>query len=374
MEWRGSFILLSILAVGCHARSSSQHPPPKSAESSTARESQSLTNILQLTTGFDRAGEAYFSPDMRWIIFQAVPRGEKNYQMYLSRLVYSDSGIVGSDNPIRITPPNSRNTCGHFSPDGRSLIFASTAGKEDPNEPSSGYQRGGSASGNYRWDFPKGMEIYRVDDWPAKVESRQPTVPLNLATHALTNNTAYDAECAHSPDDKWICFCSNRTGDLELYAMRPDGSDVVQLTHTKGYDGGPFFSPDGKRLLYRSDRVGNDLLQIYVADLVFDSNGKITALANEHQLTHDSNVNWGPYWHPDGRHIVYASSAMGHHNYELYLMRDDGTHNLRITYTPGFDGLPVFSPDGKYLMWSSKRSPDQTTQVFLANFRLPPGS
>jgi WD40 repeat protein len=194
---------------------------------------------------------------------------------------------------------------------------------------------------------------------------------VDLAKHPLTNNSAYDAECAFSPDGKWICFTSNRSGDLELYAMKSDGSNVVQLTRTPGYDGGPFFSPDGKRLLYRSDRKSNNLLQIFVSDLVFDDGGKITGMSNERQLTDDANVNWGPFWHPDSRHIAYATSMHGHTNYEIYLMRDDGSHKTRITYSPGADVLPVFSPDGKYLIWTSKRTADQTTQIFLAKFQMP---
>ena len=94
-------------------------------------------------------------------------------------------------------------------------------------------------------------------------------------------------------------------------------------------------------------------------------------MKNEKQLTDDANVNWAPYFHPNGRHIAYATSAHGHHNYEVYVMRDDGTHRIRITHSPGFDGLPVFSPDGKYLMWSSKRTADNTTQVFIAEFTPP---
>jgi TolB protein len=135
--------------------------------------------------------------------------------------------------------------------------------------------------------------------------------------------------------------------------------------------GGPFFAPDGKRLIYRSDRKQNDLLQVFVGDLAFDAEGNITGLKSEKQLTDDANVNWGPYFHPDNKHIIYATSAHGHHNYELYLMRDDGSHQTRITYCAGFDGLPVFSADGKYLMWSSKRAKDNTTQLFIAKFHMP---
>jgi Tol biopolymer transport system component len=45
----------------------------------------------------------------------------------------------------------------------------------------------------------------------------------------------------------------------------------------------------------------------------------------------------------------------------------------RVTNTPGFDGLPAFSTDGKKLMWTSKRGPDQTSEIFMADFKLPAG-
>ncbi|HSV12609.1 MAG TPA: hypothetical protein VLI90_00005 [Tepidisphaeraceae bacterium] len=343
----------------------------------THAESDSLADVIQLTTGFDRAGEAYFSHDMRWIVFQATPPGEQQYQMYVAKVRYGNrSGdargeIVGIERPTRITPANSRNTCGFFSPDGVSLIFASTAGKENPNEPSAGYQRGGS---NYRWSFPAGMEIFRVDGWEGAVSMSDPAKGIDLAQHAMTDNDAYDAECAYSPDGKFICFTSNRGGDLDVYVMHADGSHVVQITKTPGYDGGPFFSPDGKSLVYRADRKGKDLLQIYVGDLNFDRNGEITGIKAEHQLTDDANVNWGPYWHPDGQHVIYATSKHGHTNYELYLMRRDGTRKTRVTFTNGADILPVFSPDGKYLMWTSKRTADQTTQIFLGKFEFAQGT
>jgi len=327
----------------------------------------SLSDVVQLTSSFARAGEAYFSPDGQWIIFQAAPADQQHYDMYVAKLKRQSDAIVGTERPVRISPDNSWNSCGYFSPDGRSLIFASTGKKGLGDTAPGGYQRQG---GNYRWSFPATADIYRADDWQAAVSASGGDA-IDLARRSLTDNDAYDAECGFSPDGKWIVFSSNRDGDAELYAMRADGSGTVRLTNTKGYDGGPFFSPDGKRIVYRSDRKGNDLLQVFTADLAFDGDGNVTGTTNERQLTDDSNVNWGPYWHPDGRHIVFATSAHGHHNYELYWMRDDGSRKSRITFAPGFDGLPVFSNDGAYLMWSSKRTKDNTTQIFVAKFTPP---
>jgi len=135
-----------------------------------------LANITQLTTGFSRAGEGYFSPDMKWIIFQAVPPGEEHYQMYIARLHLADGKSPAIGTPIRISPEKSRNTCGYFSPDGKSLIFASTAGKEKPDDPTGGYQRQGLdlqdliAEGN--------LGLMRA------VEAFDPTQETRLSTYA----------------------------------------------------------------------------------------------------------------------------------------------------------------------------------------------
>lgn len=337
-------------------------------EQATAVGREPLTDLVQLTSGFARAGEAYFSPDMKWIIFQAAPKGEEHYQMYIARLKWDANRLAGAESPIRISPKNSRNTCGYFSPDGKSLIFASTAGKEKPDEAEGGYQRAGR---NYRWAFPAGMEIFRTDNWLTAVQSAEASRSIDLAKHPITNNDVYDAEGSFSPDGKWICYTHGAGKDADIYVMHSDGTGPVRITAVAGYDGGPFFSPDGKRLLYRSDRKGNDLLQVFVADLSFDAAGNITGAKAEHQLTDDANVNWGPFFHPDNTHIIYATSAHGHANYELYLMRDDGSKKTRVTYHEGADVLPVFSPDGKWLMWTSKRAADNTSQVFAARFAMP---
>jgi Tol biopolymer transport system component len=364
-------LVVALTATACACRSQSKVvalATTEPAQPEVPGREDALSDIVQLTSNFEKAGEAYFSPDMSWIIFQATPKGQAQYQMYVAKLKRDGDRIVGIEPPTQINPEPSRNTCGYFSPDGKSLIFASTAGKEKPDEPTSGYQREG---GNYRWAFPEGMEIYRSDDWHEKVMKAGPGSKVDLATHALTSNNVYDAEGAFSPDGKWICYTSKTNDNLDVYVLPSTGGKPVRITTSPGYDGGPFFSPDGKRLVYRSDRKSNNLLQIFTADLAFDDQGNITGAKAEHQLTDDVNVNWGPYWHPDGKHIIYATSRHGHTNYELYLMRDDGSHQTRITHSPGADVLPVFSPDGKYLMWTSKRSPDHTSQVFVARFTMP---
>lgn len=362
--------------------------------SAPTSEDQILTDIRQLTFDYARAGEAYFSNDMNWIIFQGTPRGEQMYAMYLAPVRREGGEIVGIGPAMRISPPGTFNTCGAFSPDDRTIIFASNAGKVDPEEAASSYQRRG---GSYSWTFFKGADIFRADGWPGAIAAADRSRGVDFARHRLTDNDYYDAECVFSPCGKWILFSSTRDDEpppappatqpgelmgevppevqrhrpnVELYVMRADGSWPKRLTNHPGYDGGAFFSPDGKRMVYRSDRQLNDLLQVYVSDVVYDSKGEITGLSNERKLTSEF-VNFGPYWHPGGKSIIYATSRHGYGNFELYMMRDDGSRPMRITFSDGADVLPAFSPDGKYLLWCSNRTSDKTTQVFLAKFKIP---
>jgi Tol biopolymer transport system component len=314
-------------------------------------EAKYLSKIEQVTYGFARAGEGYFRPDGRAIIFQAVSNPDP--LIVLGPLPYpGDYQIFSADlkpqaKPRMVSTGQGACTCAYYHPDGKSILFASTHLNPSPAGPK---QRPYSRTERYKWEFPIGMDIFRAD-------------PGGSNLVRLTDTPGYDAEGSYSPDGKQIVFTSFRDGDAEIYIMDADGKNARRITHAKGYDGGPFFSPDGNRIIYRSDRKDNDLLQIFINN---------TAGTAERALTENEFVNWGPSWHPDNRHIIYATSRHGHQNYELYLMDVDTRAEHRITYHEGFDGLPVFSPDGNRLMWtSSGRTEDKKSQLFIADFTMP---
>ena len=333
--------------------------PPPSEVPLASEEAQHLRDIRQLTRGFQRAGEAYFSPDARRIIFQAVTDDYPFYQIFTMKL--DASGLN------RVSTGRGKTTCSYFRPDGKKIIFASShldpkldeteaRGRREADEEARARAESAKAKKPYRgrryqWDFDVHMDIFEAN-------------PEGTALVRLTTAPGYDAEGAYSPDGNQVVFCSLRDGDGEIYIMNADGSAPRRLTHRKGYDGGPFFSPDGKHVIFRGDPEENDHLQLFVINA--DGTG-------ERQLTRNQAVNWGPYWHPDGRHIIFASSlatpeGSGRPNYDLFLMDVDTTRTERITFNPAADVLPVFSPDGKQVMWTSTRSADRTSQIFLADW------
>jgi TolB protein len=307
-----------------------------------------LRNVKQLTTtemGLDRAGEAYFSHDGKRISFQAYPTGKDAYQIYVMNLDGTGLKLVSTG--------EGATTCSYFHPDGTKMIFASNHLDQRPAEMPEEVKKalGQSGQGRYNWPFFPGMDIFEYTFATGQLKR-------------LTTTEGYDAEGSYSPDGKQIVFCSMRDGDAEIYIMDADGGNSRRITRAKGYDGGPFFSPDGKRVVYRADRHANNdgTMQIFV------NNTEGTA---EQAITDHDVLNWCPFWHPSGKWIIFTKGLHpkdGPPLYDLWIMRDDGSQKMQVTSDPAFDGLPVFSADGRYVMWTSKRNGIKNPQIFMAEF------
>ena len=135
---------------------------------------------------------------------------------------------------------------------------------------------------------------------------------------------------------------------------------MSRVTSVAGYDGGPFFSPDGTRIIWRR----------------FDERGLIADVwtmkldgTDQRQITSFASMSWAPYFHPSGEYILFASNKLGFENFEVFMVDSDGRKEpVRVTYSDGFDGLPVPSPDGRQLAWTSSRGGGREGQIFLAQW------
>lgn len=302
-----------------------------------------LSNIRQVTTqamGLTKSGEAYFSPDGKQICFQAFPTGKNDYQIYVMAL-------DGASPPRMISTGQGATTCAFFHPDGKRVLFGSNHLDPRPVDLPQEAARGAGGR-NYQWSFYPGMDVYECELSTGKLKP-------------LIEAPGYDAEASYSPDGRQIIFTSMRDGDQEIYLCDADGKNPRRITNSPGYDGGPFFSPDGRRIVYRSDRKGDGNMQVFINNLAGDA---------ERALTNGDVLHWCPYWHPSGKWLIYtrADHSAGPPNYDLYLLRVDGQKELRVTNDRAFDGLPVFSPDGSKLMWTSKRGGLAEAQVFISDF------
>ncbi|MEP6673444.1 MAG: peptidase M28, partial [Chthoniobacter sp.] len=327
-----------------------------------ANEARFVTNARQLIFEGKRSGEGYFHPDGNLLIFQSErEEGNPFYQMYLLDLLSGETA--------RVSPGTGKTTCGFFQPGTGRVMFASTHAdpeavakqKAELEFRASGKQR------RYSWDYDATMDIYSCN--------QDGTQLVNL-----THSPGYDAEGAFSPDGKQIVFCSLRGAfPLEkltpeqrarydkdpayfgdIYVMNADGTNVRQLTDAPGYDGGPFFSPDGTRIIWRHFAESGMVADVWTMKI--DGSDK-------HRVTDFQSMSWAPYYHPSGKYIVFTSNKLGFTNFEIFIVDVNGEHEpVRVTYTDGFDGLPVFSPDGKKLCWTSGRTSDGKSQIFLANW------
>jgi Tol biopolymer transport system component len=335
------------------------------AESGPAAEARFLSHTRQLIFEGRRSGEGYFSPDGKALVFQSEREpGNPFYQIYTLDLETGESR--------RVSPGTGKTTCAFFRPGSDEVIFAST--HLDPEAVAKQKTelefRAAGKERRYSWDYDEQMDIFIA---------RRDGSNVRQLTHA----PGYDAEGSFSPDGKLIVFCSLRdaypTNKLsaadrqrlatdpawfgEIYLMKADGSNVRRLTYSPGYDGGPFFSPDGKRILWRRFTEKSDQADLFTMKL----DG-----SDQQRLTDFGAMSWAPYFHPSARYLIFTANKLGFANFELFLVDAEGTREpVRVTFTDGFDGLPVFSPDGTKLSWTSGRTSDGKAQIFLADWDHP---
>ena len=144
--------------------------PTAAAQDWREAERGALENHVQLTTSarFRKAGECYFSPDGRQIVFQAIERRddpeqeERFYQMYVADLVADGGRVTGIDRVVRLSPPGSSNTCGWFHPTEPGVVIFGSTVVPPSNPDKTGYQR---ESSRYSWQFPQEMDIVRCAAW-----------------------------------------------------------------------------------------------------------------------------------------------------------------------------------------------------------------
>jgi Tol biopolymer transport system component len=320
-----------------------------------------LRNVRQLTFEGENA-EAYFSPDGTKLIFQRT------------ELEFDPNGVghggecdriwtydLATGEQELVSTGTGRTTCAYYFQGGEKIVYASTHDEAEVCPTPPDMSMG------YVWGLFNSYDLYVAD-----------ADGSNLVK--LTETAGYDAEATVSPVEDRIIFTSVRDGDLELYTMKLDGTELKRITNRPGYDGGAFFSPDGQKIVWRAAYPEGEALEDYRALLaqgLIRPNALEVYVANADgtdvvQVTDNGAANFGPFFHPSGEKIIFSSNQgdPSGREFDLYMINIDGTGQERVTYTGDFDGFPMFSPDGRYLVWGSNRNPSHpaNTNLFIAEW------
>jgi TolB protein len=342
-----------------------------------------LTLILVSTLGFPARSSPYLQvsslglPQEKHLRnIKQLTFGGENAEAYFSadgkKLIFQSTrdgygcdliytmNVDGSDVHL-ISTEKGRTTCAYFFPNGKRVLYSSTHLGSPECPPRPDYSQG------YVWAIYPSYDIFTAK-------------PDGSDLKQLTNTRGYDAETTINRKGKLV-FTSMRSGDLDIYTMDADGRNVKRLTSELGYDGGPFWSYDGKQIVYRAYHpetekekmdyvtlLKQNLIRPTVLDIwVMNADG-----SNKRQVTDLSKASFAPYFFPDGKRIIFSSNVADPkgRDFDLYMIKTDGTGMERVTFNNTFDGFPMFSPDGKKLVFASNRNAAKQgdTNIFIADW------
>jgi TolB protein len=150
----------------------------------------------------------------------------------------------------------------------------------------------------------------------------------------MTNGAYIDTSPSFAPNGREIVFISDRIGYPQMYIMNVDGGNVRRLP-TNGYCDSPAWSPRGDKIAFTM-RQGRSRYDIYIYDL------KTTRIT---RITSNQGDNENPVWSPDGRFLAFSSSRLG--RWEIYVMAIDGSGTRKLAEIPGNSFTPSWSTNIK---------------------------
>ena len=193
--------------------------------------------------------------------------------------------------------------------------------------------------------LPDGRVIF--DGMSGRQNLREYTLTGKTESHWLTRGNINDRQPVYSRDGEWVVFSSNRSGNLNVWAVSPRTGNLRSITDDEKQDWDPGLSTDGKHLLWSSNRSGS--FEIWMANL----DG-----TEAHQLSQDGEDAENPTQTADGKWVVYMSGNPKHPG--IWKVHPDGSGGTCIVAGTNLL-LPDVSPDGQYVAYLHLANALETT-------------
>jgi len=255
--------------------------------------------------------------------------------------------------PFLIEAPN-------WTQDGKWLIYNSKGqlyriSPESPGEPELINTDFATRCNNDHVLSPEGTQIAISHGTAEDKKSRIYTLPINGGIPQLITPMAPSYLHGWSPDGYYLSYCAERNNNYDIYIIPAKGGEEIRLTTAEGLDDGPEYSPCGNYIWFNSVRTG--LMQVWR----MKSDG-----TEQTQMTFDTDRNaWFPHISPDGQLIVFLTYKKGdlepyqhlpNKNVELRIMPATGGEPRTITSLFGGQGtinVNSWAPDNKHIAFVS---------------------
>jgi len=204
----------------------------------------------------------------------------------------------------------------------------------------------------------------------AAIAQQPVTDPTKLQSKTVENMQAFSIEKLYttrniggttwSPDGKQIAFVSNISGRNNIWLVPAAGGWPTQLTISEQRQLSPTWSPDGLWIAYISDHDGDEMWDVF---LVSPNGGDVVNLTTSKEIAERE-----PTWAPDGKSIAYIAKPMSGSSYEIELTEISTRHVRHLTQNTPKDrsnSSPIFSRDGKFVVYSQANAGRKDADIFL---------